>query len=85
MFDLPEEFVTPGRSIATRGGAWTTKPAGTDARGSLSSTRTTSVPPCCCPVTEMIFGSAHAAIGNDNPNAKVSAAPAVQLRIVRFS
>ena len=35
--------------------------------------------------TEMIFGSAHAAIGNDNPNAKASAAPAVQLRIVRFS
>ena len=45
--DLPSALVTPGRSIAIRGGAWTVKPAGTAASGSLSSMRTTSEPACC--------------------------------------
>ena len=32
--DLPSALLTPGRSIAMRGGAWTVKPAGTAASGS---------------------------------------------------
>src|SRR5436190_10045452 len=45
--DLPRPLVTPGRSMATRGGAWTVKPAGTALSGSLNSIRMTSEPACC--------------------------------------
>jgi hypothetical protein len=44
--DLPSALVTPGRSIATRGGVCTAKPFGTAASGSASSMRTTSTPAC---------------------------------------
>ena len=82
---LPVALLTPGRSIATRGGDCTEKPCGTAASGSLSSTRTTSVPPCWMPVTLRILGSAHDDAGSASPNARTSAAPAVQLRMFRYS
>ena len=71
--------------MATRGGVWTAKPAGAVRSGSESSMRTTSVPPCCTPVTDWILGSAQDDRGSVIPNARTSAAPAVQLRIFRFS
>ena len=71
--DLPSALVTPGKSIAMRGGVWTTKPAGTAASGSESSMRITSEPACWLLLIDWIAFWASALTQAPNDNASVKA------------
>src|ERR1051325_9170384 len=81
--DLPSPLVTPGRSIAIRGGACTVKPAGIAARGSVISIRMTSEPACCELLIDWIALSANA--GSTDPARTASVKKRERQLVIGFS
>src|SRR3982751_2202483 len=81
--DLPSPLVTPGRSIAIRGGVCTVKPAGIAASGSLISIRMTSEPACCERLMDWMAFCARA--GNTDPAKTAKAKNRERQLVIDFS